>query len=202
MAKENRKRNWSFVMYPESIPDNWHDLFSEQCIPAFVSPLHDMDINPDGECKKSHYHVVLMFDSLKSQEQAQSISDMFSGVLVQEVKNTRSLARYLCHLDNPEKHQYSISDVLQFGGADYLDIIESASDKYMAIAEMEDFCDEQGIYSYSDLCRYARKYRPDWHRYLCSCCSVHMSSYLKSAYWTNTQEFSSDLHRPNLDDSQ
>lgn len=180
-----RTRNWSFVGYPDSMPDDWLEDASQLCIPMFVSPLHDSDMNPDGEPKKPHYHFVLMFDSVKSQRQAQDVSDLFSGVLVQPVKSTRALSRYLCHLDNPEKVQYSTSDVLQFGGSDYLEVIESASDKFKAIAEMEDFCDSQGITSYAVLCRYARANRPDWHRFLCSCCSVHMSAYLKSAEWTN-----------------
>ena len=51
-------RNWAFVMYPESMPDNWYDLLQATGLPFAISPLHDKDLNPDGSQKKAHYHVM------------------------------------------------------------------------------------------------------------------------------------------------
>lgn len=48
-----RTRNFGTVVYPESAPENWQTILSELCIPCFISPLHDKDINPDGETKKT-----------------------------------------------------------------------------------------------------------------------------------------------------
>lgn len=183
-----RTRNFTTIFYPESAPENWRDILSELCVPCIVSPLHDKDKNPDGTLKKSHWHAMFMYSAPKTLEQAKEAAERINGVGIEVVKDTRSMARYFCHLDNPSKAQYCTDDVLVFGGVDYLEIIASASDKYRAIAEMEEFCDEQGIDSYRDLCRYARKERPDWHRLLCSCCSVHMTAYLKSASWTDSRK--------------
>lgn len=180
-----RTRNYATIVYPESAPENWLDILSEQCIPAFVSPLHDKDINEldNGELKKPHYHVMLMYENVKTTEQAQEVFSLIGGVGCQPVQSLRSSARYLCHLDHPDKAPYSTDDVRSFGGADYMGIIGLAIDKYKAIGEMMDYCDEKCIYSYATLFRYARKERFDWFRILCDSGSVAMKEFLKTKYW-------------------
>ena len=59
MASKNvKKRNWAFVLYPESAPVDWRDLLQKTGLQCAVSPLHDRDLNPDGEPKKAHFHVL------------------------------------------------------------------------------------------------------------------------------------------------
>lgn len=43
--KDSRTRNWSFIVYPESAPNNWREILQEEMTPFAVSPLHDKDIN-------------------------------------------------------------------------------------------------------------------------------------------------------------
>ena len=69
MAKDTRTRVWTFLVYPDSAPENWRDLLDEQHIEFIVSPLHDRDINPTGEPKKPHWHLMLTFEGKKSYEQ-------------------------------------------------------------------------------------------------------------------------------------
>lgn len=183
-----RSRNYATVVYPESAPDGWQEILSQQFVPAFISPLHDKDINPTGEPKKPHYHVVIMFDSLKAKDQAQSIISKINGVGCEVVQSIRGYARYLCHLDNPEKAQYKQEDVKAFCGADYPGTIGLVIDKYKAIGEMIDFCKEYNIYSYSDLLEYCRNERFDWFRVLCDNGTVVMKEYLKSKSWTERTE--------------
>ncbi|WP_225354628.1 Rep family protein, partial [Ligilactobacillus murinus] len=57
--KDDRARTWTFIVYPESAPENWRDLLDEYHVPWVESPLHDKDINPDGTVKKAHWHVIL-----------------------------------------------------------------------------------------------------------------------------------------------
>ena len=54
---KGRTRNFATVVYPDSenTPDNWQEILAEQFVPAFISPLHDKDVNPTGEKKKAHY---------------------------------------------------------------------------------------------------------------------------------------------------
>lgn len=187
-SRISRTRNYATVIYPESAPDNWQDILSEQFIPSFVSPLHDRDINPTGELKKAHYHVIIMFDSVKTIEQAREVFKLIGGVGCEAVKSIRGYARYLCHLDNPEKVQYSQSDVRSMCGADYTGIIGLAIDKYKAIGEMIDFCKDENIVSYSDLLEYSRINHFDWFRVLCDCGTLVMKEYLKSRSWTQDRE--------------
>lgn len=51
MAAKDRKRNWVFVVYPESAPENWREQLKEMLVPGFISPLHDKDVNADGSPK-------------------------------------------------------------------------------------------------------------------------------------------------------
>lgn len=182
--KKTRTRNFATVVYPESAPERWQDILSQYCIPAFISPLHDADLNPTGELKKAHYHVILMFESLKTKDQAQDIFTSIGGVGCEVVQSIRGYARYLCHLDNPEKHKYSESDVCSLSGADYRTTIGLASDKYKALGEMQDFCEQYNVMSFYLLSQYARKNRQDWYRILCDCGAVFMREYLKSRKWS------------------
>lgn len=182
---DSRFRNFATIVYPESAPANWQDILEETFIPAFISPLHDKDINPTGEPKKPHYHVVLMFDGKKSLDQVKEITATFGGVGCEKVNSIRGYARYLCHLDNPEKAQYEQGSVRSLGGADYIGTIGLVIDKYKAIGEMIDFCKEYNIYSYSNLLEYCRVERFDWFRVLCDNGTVVMKEYLKSRSWTN-----------------
>lgn len=190
MAEKNssgkgRTRNYATVVYPESAPENWKDILSEQFIPSFISPLHDKDINPTGELKKPHYHIVIMFEGVKTKEQAIEVFSKIGGVGCEVIQSIRGYSRYLCHLDNPEKAQYNQDDVRSLCGADYSGTIGLVTDKYKAIGEMIDYCKENNIYSYSVLLEYCRMERFDWFRVLCDNGTVVMKEYLKSRTWTN-----------------
>jgi hypothetical protein len=179
-----RTRNYATVVYPESAPANWQEILSQKFVPAFISPLHDQDVNPTGDPKKAHYHVIIMFDNTKTPEQAQSIFTAIGGVGCEKVNSMRGYARYLCHLDNPEKAQYDPSDVRSLCGSDYIGCIGLVTDKYKAIAEMIDYCISANIYSYATLLEYCMLERSDWFRVLCDNGTVVMKEYLKSRLWT------------------
>lgn len=189
---EHRKRNFTCIVYPDSAPENWIDILQNEHIPAFISPLHDKDINElDNELKKPHYHVIIMFDSLKTIEQAHEIFDLIGGVYPPEtpksscvVKSIRGSARYLQHLDNPDKAYYGDKEVTCLAGADYFTVISLESDVFKTIVEMQEFCDKYDIRSFYLLGKYAAIHRTDWARALTTKCSLYMSSWLKSRQWS------------------
>lgn len=194
-----RTRNFTCVVYPDSAPENWVEILSSHMIPAVISPLHDKDIiegSLTGELKKPHYHVILMFDSVKTVEQAHEVFDSINGVYPPEIprkssckiKSIRGACRYLQHLDNPDKAFYGDKEVTCLSGADYASIIELESDIYRIIAEMEEFCEKYDIVSFYKLCRYATEHRTDWKRVLATKCSFYMKEYLKSRDWTKKNE--------------
>lgn len=179
-----RTRNFACIVYPESAPENWQDILADEFIPAFISPLHDKDVNPTGEVKKAHYHVILMFDGVKTFEQAQEVFDKIGGVTCQTVNSIRGYVRYLCHMDNPDKAQYKQEDVICLCGADFAGVANLVIDKYKAVRDMVDFCKTNNIYSYALLMEYCMQYRFDWFRVLCDNGTVVMREYLKSLEWT------------------
>lgn len=181
--EKKRTRNYATVVYPESAPDDWIIKLHEQCVPALISPLHDKDINADGTIKKEHHHVMIMFDGVKTQEQAKEVFEVISGVGTEPIKCVRAYARYLCHLDNPDKAQYDINDVISCAGIDYHTIISLASNKYAAIGEMIDFCIQNDVDCYAELLLYAKNNREDWFRVLCDNGTVTLVQFLKSKYW-------------------
>lgn len=184
-TSDGRVRNFATIVYPDSAPENWLEILAEHFVPAFVSPLHDKDVNPDGEPKKPHFHVMIMFEGKKSIDQATSVFTSFGGVGCKVVQSMRGMARYFCHMDNPEKAQYSPDDVRSFCGADYSDVIGLVTDKYKAIREMIVFCEENQMYSYADLLLYCSEERSDWFRVLCDNGTIVVKEYLKSRTWTN-----------------
>ena len=100
--RSGRTRNFATVVYPESAPEDWINKLEELHVAVLVSPLHDKDINPSGEPKIPHYHVLLMFESPKDFEtQIQPIFDSIGAVGRELVNSARGYARYLCHLYNP-----------------------------------------------------------------------------------------------------
>ena len=70
MSKE-KARYFTFLLYPESIPNDWEIKLESVGVPIAVSPLHDSDVKTDKKkwapddviingvhYKKPHYHVI------------------------------------------------------------------------------------------------------------------------------------------------
>lgn len=187
-----RFRNFATVVYPDSAPADWQSILSDLCIPCFVSPLHDSDKNPTGEDKKPHWHVMFMFEGVKTYEQVDEVVKKIGGVGLENLQSIRGYARYLCHLDNPDKHKYNVDDVVSFGGADYTSVIGLAVDRYKAIKEMMNFCKDNDIHSYAVLCDWCSENRMDWFRLLCDNASYVIKEYIKSLKWTNKEGDNND----------
>lgn len=180
-----RTRNFATIVYPDSAPSDWLEILEQTFVPCFISPLHDKDLNQkaEKELKKAHYHVIVMFDSVKTNEQAKELFDKINAVGCERVASLRGYARYLIHMDNPEKAQYNATDIKQLGGADWHKAIATTNDKYTAIREMCSFCIESGITSYAELFEYSMLNREDWFRVLCDSATVVIKEYLKSKAW-------------------
>lgn len=175
-----RVRNYACIVYPESLPEDWLVFLSELAVPCLVSPLHNMDFNADGELKKPHYHLLFTFEGKKSKSQFDALIKPLNGTQTQVVESIRGYARYLCHLDNPEKHQYNVSDIKQFGGADYEAYVTMTTDVARQVRLMQYYIRKQHIYSYAYFLDLCSEQFPDWHYLLISKCSFVIQCYLKS----------------------
>lgn len=194
-----RYRHFATVVYLDSADPDWLSIIESQFTPCFVSPYHDHDLNSDGTKKKPHHHVLFTYDGKKSVDQVRDIFARFGGVGCEVVGSFRGYARYLCHLDNPDKAQYKIEDVRAFAGADYLDAIGLPSDRYKCIIEMEDFVERYDVMSFHLLARYASAHRSDWHKILVESASVYMREYLKSRKWSKDMGYLHIVDKANGD---
>lgn len=116
---QGRSLSWAFIIYPESMPENWLSILRDTHIIGAVSPLHDQDINEDGEYKKPHYHVLLKYPSKKSIQQVYSLClKLGSHVSPESVESFDGYLRYLIHVDDPDKYQYNKDDIIPLCGLD------------------------------------------------------------------------------------
>lgn len=177
-----RTRSWTFVLYPESAPKDWRDKLDELHIEWLESPLHDRDMNANGEVKKEHYHIALLFSSVKAYEQVKELTDFLNCPIPQRVHSIKGIVRYMAHLDNPEKAQYNINDIKCHGGADISELLKpSASERYTIINDMRVFIKEHNIIEFQDLLDYSAEHEFDtWFPLLCDNSAYVISMYIKS----------------------
>ena len=182
MSRDERIRNWTFILYPESAPDGWRDVLDGEHTQWVESPLHDMDVNADGEIKKSHWHILLLYGGKKSFEQVSELTDKLNATIAQKVSSAKGCVRYMAHLDNPEKFQYSTTQIIGHGGVDVAEYLKpTSSSRYMLIGEMVDYVKLHNISEMKDLINYAREFRfDDWFPLLCDNSAYIMNQYIKS----------------------
>ena len=106
-------RIWEVVVYPDSESYNASEVLAKvtQYFSHWCYILHDKDIDNDGTLKKAHYHV---YGKLDTPRIPNSVANALGvGVAsLRVVSSWRGAVRYLVHLDNPDKFQYSVDDIV------------------------------------------------------------------------------------------
>lgn len=168
--KNARSRNWLVVVYEDSAPENWRERLDDLHLCWIEGPLHDNDINADGEPKKPHYHIILTYPSLVSFEAVKEITDdVLNSPIPMRCSNLRGAIRYLVHMDNPEKAQYDKRLVKSHGGSVIGNALNSTPiDKSAVTKEMYKFIRDNNIIDYCELVDYAIDNEPDWEEALTS----------------------------------
>lgn len=181
-----RTRNYATVVYPESAPLDWMDILNDLHVNAFVSPLHDKDVNKKtGEIKKPHYHVMIMFESVKTEVQAKGIFTQFGGVGCEVINSVKAYARYLCHLDDKEKEKYSVDDVQVYGSVNYETYIEIDVPKEDVLIEIVDYISKHQGITFAFLVERAR-YKKGWFKCLVAAGSAYfIREYMNSLKFEN-----------------
>ena len=123
-TKNVKKRNWAFVAYPESLPTDWKEQLQATGLQVAISPLHDRDVDPTGELKKPHYHVILCYAGPTSYNVVKGLTDSLKGPIPQPLEQVRGYYRYFTHMDNPEKYQYSPDTIETINGFSIMDFVE------------------------------------------------------------------------------
>jgi len=180
--KDERTRNWSFIVYPESAPDNWREIINETRIEWIESPLHDRDINPDGTSKKPHWHITLLFSGPKSYENVKEITNSINASIPIKCQSVKGSIRYMTHKDNPEKTQYNWSDIRCHGGAD-LSVLcaPTATERQQIQEDIMAYIRSSGIIEFEDIVNYALDNGlKDWTNVLLNYSTMSIVAYLRS----------------------
>jgi hypothetical protein len=172
-----KKRIWATIVYPESAPDDWKDVLEDEHIPAYISPIHT-------DSTKDHYHIVIIFEGQKSENDAKEVFHKIGGVGAEPVKHKSAYLRYLCHLDSKDKPHYDPNEVSSLSGAPlYANMIQEQNSTSDIYAEMLEFIRNNGVVTFCDLVDYAREHEPSWFSVLVRTNSSVVWYYLKSLNW-------------------
>lgn len=145
-------RIWASVGYPESLPTDWIEKLQETGLQIAISPLHDKDINPTGEVKKSHYHIIFNYDGPTTYNHVKDLCDSLNMTIPIKLESLRGMYRYHLHLDNPEKYQYDDRDRRLLGGFDPDSVNALTRTEVDKITtDILEFIDDNDIIEYCDL---------------------------------------------------
>ena len=152
MTKYVKKRNWCFIVYLDSAPENWRDILQETGCMFAISPYHDRDVNPDGSVKKPHYHVIICYDGPTTYNVVKKVTDSVNGTIPQPLEQIRGYYRYFTHIDNPDKFQYDEKDITTINGFDinnYVEMTYTEVSRYLL--QLQSIIRTKHIVEYSDL---------------------------------------------------
>lgn len=150
-----KKRNWAFVLYPESAPADWIERLQLTGLQCAVSPLHDCDIDPTGEPKKAHYHIILCYSGPTSYNVVKQLTDSLNQPIPQALEQVRGYYRYLTHKDNPEKFQYDESNILTINGFNIADYVELTKSEVIEVKKrLQQLIIHLDLFEYSDFMDY------------------------------------------------
>lgn len=178
----SKERYWTFVLYPESAPSNWKDRLQELGLEVAISPLHNKDINPTGEPKKEHYHILLCFNGPTTYNKVLTICDSLNATIPQRVLSCKGIIRYFTHEDNPEKYHYNEEEIVTLNGLDLkrfndLTITQQITIKRQIIYDIQ-------VENISSYCELVEKYSNDLSMrdffQVVSQCSYFFNSYINS----------------------
>ena len=158
----DKGRYWAGLIYPDSCPDDWKATMQMSGLQILVSPVHDKDIEDPktGKLKKPHRHVVAMWTNTTTRRNATRFFEQFNGPkTILRVESPRGMARYLVHLDNPEKVQYLPEDVIEITGADWKKIALTDEER-PEVMELLELIEEWEVHGYFELLKLCELKKP------------------------------------------
>lgn len=147
-----KARHFAFLLYPESIPDNWQELLESLAVSIAISPLHDLDKKEDDALtddeklivlkggivyKKPHYHVIYIARNPVSVESVRKkIKRKLGNVSITHIEiidDIKGTYEYLTHESKSakakNKHVYDKKDVVHLNDFDI--------DRYITLDQSE-----------------------------------------------------------------
>lgn len=148
-----KARYFTFLLYPESIPQDWQMKLESMGVPIAISPLHDKDLSSvkGQKYKKAHYHVIYVS---KNPVTAESVRLKIKRILGDKsvakvqvvVQSMGNMYLYLTHESKDaiekHKHKYAKSDITLLNNFDidrYVTLdVEDKEDLFNEICDIID----------------------------------------------------------------
>ena len=179
--KDEKKRNWAFVLYPESAPSDWFEQLKLSGIQCAISPLHDKDLDPTGQLKKPHYHIILVYGNTTTYSNVKRFTDSLNQPIPQGLSQIRGYYRYLTHKDNPDKYQYDECDIRTANGFNIADFIELTKSEVVEIKkQLQMLIRNLDILEYSDFMDYLQDNGLNTEYDVASCNTYFFETYISS----------------------
>lgn len=174
MAKD-KARYFTFLLYPESIPENWEIELESIGVPIAISPLHDKDLSSvEGQkYKKAHYHVIYV---AKNPVTSDSVRKKIRGILgdnsvakVQIVSQSmENIYLYLTHESkdaiSKNKYKYNKTDIKLLNNFDidrYITL--DVEDKDEMLNDVCDMIDDHGLANIRELRRFIKEHGTEYN---------------------------------------
>lgn len=184
----DKARYFTFLLYPESIPENWEMKLELMDIPMAISPLHDKDeterknLTEDeqkkvdrGEkiYKKPHYHVVYVaanpVTTHSVRKRIQRALGNESIAKVQVVKQSmENMYLYLTHESKDaiakNKYKYAKKDIKLLNNFD-IDryVVLDVEDKDEMLNDVCDMIDDHGLANIRELRRFVKEHGTEYN---------------------------------------
>ncbi|MGQ7458466.1 Rep family protein, partial [Streptococcus suis] len=86
-----------------------------------------------GEINQPHWHILLSSDGPITESAVKKILEPLTTPIPTKVGSAKGLVRYMAHLDNPEKYQYSVDEIIGHNGADVASYLELTMTNKVAV---------------------------------------------------------------------
>ncbi|WP_433975445.1 replication protein [Staphylococcus aureus] len=171
----DKARYFTFLLYPESIPENWKLQLEMIGVPMAISPLHDRDkSNIEGQkYKKAHYHVIYVaanpVTTHSVRKRIQRALGNKSVAKVQIIKQSvENMYLYLTHESKDaiakNKYKYDKKDIQLLNNFD-IDryVVLDVEDKDEMLNDVCDMIDEHGLANIRELRRFVKEHGGDYN---------------------------------------
>lgn len=171
---KDKARYFTFLLYPESIPEDWEMHLELTGIPMAISPLHNKDKSSvEGqEYKKPHYHVVYVaanpVTTHSVRMKIQRILGKQSIAKVQVVKQSmENIYLYLTHESKDaiakNKYKYDKKEIKLLNNFD-IDryVVLDVEDKDEMLNDVCDMIDEHSLANIRELRRFVKEHGTEY----------------------------------------
>lgn len=174
MAKD-KARYFTFLLYPESIPNDWETQLETIGVPIAISPLHDRDKSSvEGqEYKKAHYHVIYVAKNPVTTDSVRfKIKNLLGNQSLAKVQivsqSMESMYLYLTHESKDaiakNKYKYNKADIKLLNNFDidrYITL--DVEDKDDMLNDVCDMIDDHSLANIRELRRFIKEHGTEYN---------------------------------------